>query len=71
MSNGPEVFLLVLMLILPLSALMAQRLPLARVVKLVVLWVLIFATATAGVFCGTVQAGPSDVPATLRTLSPA
>ena len=57
MSNGPEVFLLVLMLILPLSALTAQRLPLARVVKLVVLWALIFAMATAGVLLWTSSSG--------------
>ncbi|OWK32716.1 hypothetical protein [Sphingomonas mucosissima] len=47
MSNGPEVFLLAMMLILPLSALVARRLPFTRIAKLAVLWTLIFAAATA------------------------
>lgn len=49
MTNGPVVLLLTMMLILPLSALVARRVPLAPIVKFGVLWALIFATATAAV----------------------
>lgn len=45
MSRGPEALLLLLMLILPLSALLARRVPLSATLKMAAAWVGIFALA--------------------------
>lgn len=49
MNNGAEALLLIAMLVLPLSALLARRLPFSRVIRLTAIWILIFAAATAAV----------------------
>ncbi|SEI99849.1 hypothetical protein SAMN05428950_101807 [Sphingomonas sp. OV641] len=49
MNNGAEALLLLTMLVLPLSALLARRLPASRVIRLVAIWILIFAAATAAI----------------------
>lgn len=49
MNSGVEVLLLAMMLILPLSALVTRRVPFGKMVKLALLWIMIFAAATAGI----------------------
>ncbi len=44
MSDGAHALLLVAMLVLPLSALIARRVPLNQTVKMAAIWVLLFAT---------------------------
>lgn len=46
MNSGAHGLLLGLMLVLPLSALLARRVPLNHVMKLVVIWIVLFAAAT-------------------------
>lgn len=45
MSDGAQAWLLALMLILPLSGLIARRVPLGQTMKLAAIWVVIFAVA--------------------------
>lgn len=47
MNRGPEILLLVLMLTLPLSALLARRVPMARGARLAAIWLVIFTVVTA------------------------
>lgn len=45
MNDGPRIALLLLMLVLPLSALLARRVPLGQTVKMAAAWVGLFALA--------------------------
>ncbi|QKS00953.1 TIGR02281 family clan AA aspartic protease [Sphingomonas sp. CL5.1] len=45
MSNGAEIALYALMLVLPLSALLSRRVPIGRTVKMALAWIAIFAIA--------------------------
>lgn len=46
MTGGPQMWLLALMLILPISALVARRLPMRRSIKLALIWIVLFAVVT-------------------------
>ncbi len=47
MTSGPQMMMLLMLLVLPLSALLARRIPLSSMAKLFAVWGLIFAGATA------------------------
>ena len=47
MNSAANILLLLMMLVLPLSALLARRIALSSVAKLAALWVIIFAGVTA------------------------
>ena len=46
MTGGAQVWLLALMLILPISALVARRLPMRQSIKLALIWIVLFAVVT-------------------------
>ncbi|WP_186314020.1 hypothetical protein [Sphingomonas panaciterrae] len=46
MTGGPQMWLLALMLILPISALVARRLPMRQSIKLALIWIVLFAVVT-------------------------
>ncbi|WP_168770681.1 hypothetical protein [Sphingomonas olei] len=46
MTGGPQMWLLALMLILPISALVARRLPMRQSIKLALIWIVLFGVVT-------------------------